>query len=237
MDELKQLAKAEIQRTMRKGRELFKMPMAMPKIEWKSRRWTNTAGWYYTRENKIVLYEYYLEQFGEDYVMRTAPHEAAHAVMAFAHGDNRVKPHGPEFQGFLKRIGRDHSIYHGWGDRVHADKAIRRSKPLLPHQMVFPSYPVKIRTNSQFVYELIECEWGSYEDWQADPENCMAGDGPHQVEILQRHKAIIEIRNVKERELIKWAIDSGTIDIHMPKAAERMSDIFHRAKWPEEDAA
>ena len=125
LNELKKLAKAEVQRAMQMGRKLFKMPMPTPKIKWSRQRWTQTSGWYYHDENKIVLYEYYLEQFGLEYVMRTPAHEAAHAVMVFAHADRPVKPHGPEFRGFMRHIDRPDSIYHSWGGMVAVDKARR----------------------------------------------------------------------------------------------------------------
>lgn len=234
MDTLKNLAKAEVQRAMQMGRKLFKIPMPTPKIIWETRRWTGKAGCYRPRKNTIHLYEYYLQQFGEKYIMDTAAHEAAHAVMHFAHRDRPVKTHGPEFKGFMRHIDRDDSIYHSFWPAVQADKAARQKQPLNPMTAVFESWPVKIRTSSKAIHELSMCEEGSYEDWSADgkPKRQYSGSTIHIFEILQRHKSVIELRNYGEMLELKWAVDTGTFSMWMPKVCERLQDFCYYSKWP-----
>lgn len=79
------------------------------------------------------------------------------------------------------------------------------------------TYPIKLKSSSNFIQEFYSCEYGRYEDAQNARE---AGDqelietNDYQVvacDFLERHKSVIEVRNDAELRELYYALASGTI--------------------------
>ena len=83
-------------------------------------------------------------------------------------------------------------------------------------------FPIIIPVSPAALEEFRESEWGAYED-AGCPE---AG---HVVNILERHKRKIEVRDATEAELVYVACCSGTFQIHdkgFTRTAHKIADAL-----------
>jgi len=86
-------------------------------------------------------------------------------------------------------------------------------------------FPIKIRMTARTVEELSSAEYGSYEDWLNDdrkPTDYNGGRTCHTVEILERHKTVLEIRDETELKEVFWAVSTGLFSEYCPGAADRL---------------
>jgi len=66
-----------------------------------------------------------------------------------------------------------------------------------------PIYPSKFLLPAMVLEELIECEWGIFEDAGCPTKG-------HHVNTLKRHRTMIVVNNQTEADQIYWAICTGT---------------------------
>lgn len=91
-------------------------------------------------------------------------------------------------------------------------------------------FPIKLKSTYEFVDELKWCEYGRYEDALAtresgDQEAVDADDyGLVLCDFIDRHKAMIEVRNKEELCELYWALCSGTIGEYRLRAASNMAN-------------
>ena len=96
------------------------------------------------------------------------------------------------------------------------------------------SYPFKVKASAKFLEELYQCESGRYEDAcnarENDTEREIIDNGYNLVycDFGDRFKTQLEICNEQELEETLYALSTGTIDLFMPKAAERLYDDLQR---------
>lgn len=95
-------------------------------------------------------------------------------------------------------------------------------------------YPFKVKASAKFLEELYHCEHGRYEDAvhsrEHDSNEDMIANGYNWVfcDFGDRFKTQLEIRNEQELEETLYALNTGTIDLFMPRAAEKMEDELQR---------
>lgn len=95
-------------------------------------------------------------------------------------------------------------------------------------------YPVKFKASSKFLEELYHCEFGRYED------ACNARKELNNEQVItegynwvfcdfgNRFKTQLEIHNEQELAETLYVLSTGTINMRMPAAAERMHDAIVR---------
>lgn len=63
---------------------------------------------------EIKLHPTLAKKYESDYINRTVTHEYAHAVVAINHSRASIKPHGPEWQHVMRKLGGDPSRCHNY---------------------------------------------------------------------------------------------------------------------------
>jgi hypothetical protein len=79
------------------------------------------------------------------------------------------------------------------------------------------TWPQTLFMNAALIAEFAACEEGAHEDGEQAEEY-----GISAYDLLHRHKATIEVRNLKEAELIYYAADSGTFALYSRTSAQRV---------------
>ena len=110
-------------------------------------------------------------------------------------------------------------------------------------------FPFEIYMHPKHQQELMECEWGSWEDnstedGELDVEEY--GGQIHPVQILQRQKDrthhyrnTLVVEDTEEATAIAYAVASGTFQLYCPRVAVRVFDLllpytdeeFRRGPW------
>jgi len=103
--------------------------------------------------------------------------------------------------------------------------------------MTTASYPIKLKSSRPFIDEFEACEYGHYEDQLAlRSEGEEEAEKLTSVEICERHKTVIEIRNDDELAEIYFSLASGTIGLYKCAHANRLLDqIRDRARQIDPD--
>lgn len=66
-------------------------------------------------------------------------------------------------------------------------------------------FPIKIKISEKALAELVQSEWGSWEDHKHA--------GGHPCEIAQRHRKVLVVENRKEADRMYYAVCSGTFQL------------------------
>jgi len=95
-------------------------------------------------------------------------------------------------------------------------------------------YPFKVKTSAKLLEELYQCEFGRYEDavearkTLSNEEVITEGYNWVFCDFGNRFKTQLEIRCEQELEETLYALNTGTIELFMPRAAERLEDSLTR---------
>jgi hypothetical protein len=95
-------------------------------------------------------------------------------------------------------------------------------------------YPFKVKASAKFLEELYQCEHGRYEDAcnarEKDSNEDIIANGYNWVycDFGDRFKTQLEIHCEQELEEVLYVLSSSTINLFMPRAAERLYDELTR---------